>query len=141
MGKCLPGARGEIERGRRWAGTTRSPGSALSHPFLGEGSPTKIDYRQKGTPILASLLEDLDYILLLRISRESPINYPTGGFLEGTSKTSKSSICSWQMCLLLVVWVCSFLAGGCRQKHGVLLPYQGFKMLSGSQPSPLPFAF
>ena len=22
------------------------PGSALSHPFLGEGSPTKIDYRK-----------------------------------------------------------------------------------------------
>ena len=26
---------------------------------LGEGSPTKIDYRQKGTLILTSLLEDL----------------------------------------------------------------------------------
>ena len=29
------------------------------HPFLGEGSPTKIDYRKKGTLILTSLLEDL----------------------------------------------------------------------------------
>ena len=29
-------------------------------PFLGEGSPTKIDYRNKsGTLILSSLLEDL----------------------------------------------------------------------------------
>ena len=28
-------------------------------PFLGEGSPTKIDYRQKGALILTSLLEDL----------------------------------------------------------------------------------
>ena len=39
-------------------GLTRSPSSALS-PFLGEGSPTKIDCRKKGTLILASLLEDL----------------------------------------------------------------------------------
>ena len=29
-------------------------------PFLGEGSPAKIDYRKKGTLILASLLEDPD---------------------------------------------------------------------------------
>ena len=29
------------------------------YPFLGEGSPTKIDYRRKGTLILTSLLEDL----------------------------------------------------------------------------------
>ena len=28
--------------------------------FLGEGCPTKIDYRKKGTLILASLLEDLE---------------------------------------------------------------------------------
>ena len=36
--------------------TSRSPSSALSHPFLGEGSPTKIDYRKKkGTLILPSL--------------------------------------------------------------------------------------
>ena len=27
--------------------------------FLGEGSPTKVDYRKKGTLILTSLLEDL----------------------------------------------------------------------------------
>ena len=40
--------------------STRSPSSALL-PFLGEGSPTKIDYRKKGTLILASLLEDLVY--------------------------------------------------------------------------------
>ena len=29
------------------------------YPFLGEGSPTKIDYRKEGTLILTSLLEDL----------------------------------------------------------------------------------
>ena len=28
--------------------------------FLGEGSPTQMDYRKKGTLILTSLLEDLD---------------------------------------------------------------------------------
>ena len=32
------------------------------YPFLGQGSPTEIDYREKGTLILASLLEDLVYI-------------------------------------------------------------------------------
>ena len=29
------------------------------YPFLGKGSPAKIDYRQRGTLILTSLLEDL----------------------------------------------------------------------------------
>ena len=29
---------------------TRSPSSAPSHPFFGEGSPTKIDYRKSGYP-------------------------------------------------------------------------------------------
>ena len=29
------------------------------YPFFGEGSPTKIDHRKKGTCILTSLLEDL----------------------------------------------------------------------------------
>ena len=29
------------------------------HPLLGEGSPTKIDYRKKGALFLTSLLEDL----------------------------------------------------------------------------------
>ena len=29
------------------------------YPFLGEGSPTSIDYRKKGTLILRPLLEDL----------------------------------------------------------------------------------
>ena len=39
---------------------TRSPTIALSHPIFGwEGSPTKIDYRKKGTLIRSSLLEDL----------------------------------------------------------------------------------
>ena len=37
---------------------TRSPSGALLS-FLGEGSPTKLDYREKsGTLILTSLLED-----------------------------------------------------------------------------------
>ena len=44
---------------------TRSPSSALSHPFFGwEGSPTKIDYRKKGTLMLTSLLEDLEGVML-----------------------------------------------------------------------------
>ena len=33
-------------------------------PSLGEGSPTKTDYRKKGTLILTSLLEDLDMYVL-----------------------------------------------------------------------------
>ena len=39
---------------------TRKRLGVLSHPFLGEGSPSKIDYRKKGTLILTSLLEDLE---------------------------------------------------------------------------------
>ena len=42
------------------------------YPFLGEGSPTKIDYSKKGTLILTSLLEDLvtlDLGLLLLSAR------------------------------------------------------------------------
>ena len=34
------------------------------YPFLVEGSPTKIDYRQQGTLILTSLLEDLGVVSL-----------------------------------------------------------------------------
>ena len=30
------------------------------YPFLGEGSPTKIDYRKQGTLILTSIVEDLE---------------------------------------------------------------------------------
>ena len=30
------------------------------YPYLGEGSPTNLDYRRKGTPILPSLLEGPD---------------------------------------------------------------------------------
>ena len=36
------------------------------YPFLGEGSPTKIDYRKKGTLILASLLEVPHTLLVCR---------------------------------------------------------------------------
>ena len=39
---------------------TRSPSGVLL-PFLGEGSPTNIDYRKTGILILTSLLEDLAY--------------------------------------------------------------------------------
>ena len=31
------------------------------YPFLGEGSPAKIDYRKKGTRLLTSLLQNLVY--------------------------------------------------------------------------------
>ena len=47
----------DLRSGPQSWGSARSP-SALLSPFLGEGSPTKID-RQKGTLILASRLEDL----------------------------------------------------------------------------------
>ena len=43
-------------------------------PLLAEGSPTKIDYRKKGTLILASLLEDLVLVCLLVCLR----NHETG---------------------------------------------------------------
>ena len=49
---------GEQERSYAVCLFSRSPSSAL-YPFLGEGSPTKMDYRKKGTLILTSLLEDL----------------------------------------------------------------------------------
>ena len=35
---------------------TRLPSSALLPTFLGEGSPTRIEYRKKGTLVLTSLL-------------------------------------------------------------------------------------
>ena len=49
---CLEGA------GRSLEWYPRSPSSAVL-PFFGEGSPTKVDCRKKGTLILTSLLEDL----------------------------------------------------------------------------------
>ena len=36
------------------------------YPFLGEGSPTKADYRKTGTLILTSLLEDLVWLPFTR---------------------------------------------------------------------------
>ena len=51
---------------------TRSPSSALLPFFAWEGSPTKIDYRKKGTLILSSLLEDLAERALDRILKEQP---------------------------------------------------------------------
>ena len=41
---------------------TGSPSSALLPTFLGEGSPTKIDYRRKCILILTSLLEEGDLL-------------------------------------------------------------------------------
>ena len=47
----------------------RSPSSArLPFSFLGEGPPTKIDYRKKGAPILSSLPEDLVWVCSLVLS-------------------------------------------------------------------------
>ena len=53
----------------RAAGTAESASPLLGppvvafFPFLGEGSPTKIDYRKNGTLILTSLLEDSSLVL------------------------------------------------------------------------------
>ena len=41
------------------------PPVVLFYPFWGEGSPTKTDYRKKGTLILSSLLEDLECMFCL----------------------------------------------------------------------------
>ena len=55
------------EDGRVGERALRSPSSALSHPLSGAGEPpTKIDYRKQGILILTSLLEDLDFLLLLK---------------------------------------------------------------------------
>ena len=43
------------------------------YPFLGEGSPTKMDYRKKGTLILTSLQEDLARVCL-KMGTRSPHN-------------------------------------------------------------------
>ena len=40
-------------------GTKLGPSVVPFCPLLGEGTPTKIDYRKKGILVLASLLEDL----------------------------------------------------------------------------------
>ena len=59
-GSCCPGL-GPRLVGPGSEGSSRdyrSPSSALL-PFLGDCSPTKIDYRKKGTLVLTSLLEDL----------------------------------------------------------------------------------
>ena len=46
-------------RSRRWALVELGPPARGTVSFLGAGSPTKIDYRKKGTLILTSPLEDL----------------------------------------------------------------------------------
>ena len=51
FGGCSPFA-------HRWNGQPPLPVVPFC-PFWGEGSPTKIDYRKKGTLILTSLLQDL----------------------------------------------------------------------------------
>ena len=37
------------------------------YPFLGEGSPTKVDYRKKGTLIVTSLLAELGVHMCVRV--------------------------------------------------------------------------
>ena len=59
VGECTSPGSSSSSRNGRCPSKARSPSSALLPLFLGEGSPTKIDYRQKGTLILTSLLEDL----------------------------------------------------------------------------------
>ena len=49
----------DLAKDRSRASKSRSPSSALL-PFCGEGSPTKIDCRNKGTLSLTSLLVDLE---------------------------------------------------------------------------------
>ena len=65
------------------------------YPSLGEGSPTKIDYRKKGTLILTSLLEDLvnhttkDQDFVLRRPAWDKMNksnsHPAGSLRHGSS--------------------------------------------------------
>ena len=51
---------------------SRSPSSALlPFLFLEEGSPIKTDYRKKGTLIITTLLEDLVFVLVLLVLKES----------------------------------------------------------------------
>ena len=59
------------------------------YPFLGEGSPTKIDYRKKGTLMLTFLLEDLVYVIILCLSRlqhgcGSKMRTENGTLVKGT---------------------------------------------------------
>ena len=42
---------------------TLGPPVVPFEPFLGEGSPTKIEDRKKGALVLTSLLEDLEHVL------------------------------------------------------------------------------
>ena len=58
------------------------------HPFLGEGSPTKIDYRKTvGTLIRTSLLEDLAIRFLSPTAPLSPPGLPAvSGGLSGTRR-------------------------------------------------------
>ena len=71
---------------------TRSPSSAIL-PFFGEGSPTKIDYRKKGTLILTSLLEDLGEVLkMLNLLRWRLSGSQTASIrdVQGTPERPKS---------------------------------------------------
>ena len=51
---------------------SRSPTANFYTIFWGECSPTKMDYRKKGTLILTSLLEDL-----VPVTKETTINHPS----------------------------------------------------------------
>ena len=56
------------------------------YPFVGEGSPTKIDYRKKGTLMLTSLLEDL----VEGRQGESQDTSPNGTLLEFACSLAQS---------------------------------------------------
>ena len=56
------------------------------YPFLGEGSPTKIDYRKKGTRI--SLLEDLGNVFVCTWANETTRKAATKGRATQTQPTS-----------------------------------------------------
>ena len=47
-----------VDPRKRAEGSSLGPPVATFYPFFGEGSPTKTDYRKKGTLILSFLLED-----------------------------------------------------------------------------------
>ena len=71
-GLCSPALQGTVADRAGWPVVHRmfvswpplllGPPVVPFYPCLAEGSPTKIDYRKKGTLILSSLLEDLDCI-------------------------------------------------------------------------------
>ena len=74
----------------------RPPSSALSHPFCGEGSPTKIDYRDKLIPLFQPLYwrTQLGYLELSHPVRQSSI--PLDAASECDSFTAHTLNRRWQ---------------------------------------------